>query len=84
MIKNCRFENGQAIVTYEFSVEEVGLLSYLKESKYIEFRARSTHGIDYGVAEDLIKYGFADVDDDAKHLTLVLTELGQCVVDSME
>lgn len=79
MIKNTQFQDNNAVVTYEFSENDIQVLTHLKEHGYMEFRRNE--GSD--IADSLYEYGFVDADSDAWHFTIKLTKLGEQVVNAM-
>jgi ribosomal protein S8 len=79
LIKGVKVENNQAVVTYQFSEEDMNVLKHLKEHGYMEFR----NGAKSEIVDNLYDYGFVKSDDDAWHYTVKLTELGEQVVSSM-
>lgn len=83
-IKNCAFEDMQALVRYEFSELEIQLLKELRDTDYVEFRPVSRTGLEDSVADGLLECGLIEDDEYAKHFAVYLTELGQLVVDSMD
>ncbi|PLS18927.1 hypothetical protein CVD28_00565 [Bacillus sp. M6-12] len=80
MIKNVEMKNQQAMVTYEFSEQDMEILRHLKEHNYMEFR----RGENSAIVDNLYDYGFVTTDDDAWHFTVVLTKLGKAVVESWD
>lgn len=79
MIKNTTFENNNAVVSYEFSDDDIKVLTHLKEHGYIGFPG----GAGSDIVDALYDYGFVEADDDAWHFTVKLTKLGKSVVDAM-
>lgn len=79
LIENVKFENNKAVVTYEFSEDDISILKHLKEHGYMEFR----NGKNSSIVDSLYDYGFVKSNDDAWHFTVHLTELGNKVVSSI-
>lgn len=69
-----------AIVTYEFSQEEIDVLKHLKEHGYKEFR----NGENSVIVDDLYDYGFVTDDSMSWHYTVKLTNLGESLVKDLD
>lgn len=80
MIVNTKIESNKAIVTYEFSEDDLKVLTHLKQHGYMEFRNNESSMI----VDNLYDNGFVEMDDDAWHYTVVLTTLGENVVMAMK
>lgn len=80
MIKETRIEGNKAIVTFEFSEDDLKVLKHLKEHGYMEFRNNENSAI----VDNLFDNGFVEADDYAWHDTVLLTELGDNVVKAMD
>lgn len=80
MIKNTEVIGNQAVVTYEFSEDDLKVLNHLKKHGYMEFKNYNENLI----ADNLYEHGFVESIDDSWHFTLKLTKLGQKIVDSMD
>ena len=85
MIKVLKYDQdtSKAVLTYAFDEDEIEILLVLKERGYVDFKNTSDHGINLDVADDLIENGFVEDDDHSMYASLVLTELGQELVDQM-
>lgn len=74
-------------VQYELTERELEILQFVARNRYIEFRSRlneegrmDTSGtFRESECRELIENGFLDYDDDAYHLTFLLTSLAERV-----
>jgi hypothetical protein len=79
LVKDTQFQDNKAVVTYEFSGDDIEVLKHLKAHGYMEFR----RGANSAIVDSLYDYGFVKTDDDAWHYTIVLSKLGESVVNAM-
>lgn len=76
MIEHVYFRDNKAHVIYNFSDEDVEVLSELKRYGFIEFKQDA----DSSIVDNLYAGGFVTSDDDAWHSTYILTDLGKSIV----
>lgn len=79
MIEHVYFHGNKAHVAYNFSDGDIEVLLDLKRYGYIEFKQDD----DSSIMDNLYNGGFVTTDDDAWHLTFILTDLGNSVVRVM-
>lgn len=87
-----KLEGRMITVQYELTEKELDILQFVAKNGYIEFRRRmceedrtdNSGKFRESECRELLESGFLDYDDDAYHMTFLLTPLSESVLLSKE
>ena len=87
-----KLEGTTITVQYELTEKELDILQFVAQNGYIEFRSRMNREERMDTSgkfretecRELLESGFLDYDDDAYHMTFLLTPLSESVLLSKE